>query len=366
MVWSALAHLFTVLLALIGSRRRSDQEKNLEILILQHQLNILVRKQKTPIKTTRAEKLTLAVLAATLKARTGPSARQRANLIRLFQPETVLRWHREVVRRKWTYRRQQQDGRPQIEPEMEALIVRLARENTRWGYGKIQGELRKLGFNVSKSTIRTVLDRKGIKPAPVRGRSVGWKHWMTHYKEQILACDFFTLETIGLQTLYVFFFVELGSRRVHLAGITDHPTASWVTQQARRFTWVWPDHETPFRFLIRDRDDKYAEPFDHVFQAEGIDILRTPFRAPNANAVAERWVRTVRAECLDHLLIFNRVHLRRVLNEFIAYYNNRRPHQGLQQQSPLPYSAPHPAGPVHRRLVLGGLINDYFRTPRAA
>ena len=155
MVWSALAHLFTALLALIGNCRRSDQEKDLEILILQHQLNILVRKQKTPIKATRAEKLTLAVLAATLKARTGRPARTMANLIRLFQPETVLKWHRELVRRKWTYRNKNTGGRPRIDLEIEDLIVRLARENSCWGYGKIQGELRNLGFNVSKSTIRT-------------------------------------------------------------------------------------------------------------------------------------------------------------------------------------------------------------------
>ena len=265
MVWSALAHLFTLLLALMSSRRRSDQEKDLEILILQHQLNILARKQKTPIKATRAEKLTMAVLTATLKTRTRQPAHQLGNLIRLFQPETVLKWHRELVRRKWTYTRKNNGGRPRIEPEIEALIVQLATENSRWGYGKIQGELRKLDFRISKSTIRMVLDRTGLKPAPLRGSSVGWKHLMTHYKEPILACDFFTLEPIGLHILYVFFFIELGSRRVHLAGITAHPTAPWVTQQARQFTWVLQDQPTPFRFLIRDRDSKYAEAFDHVF-----------------------------------------------------------------------------------------------------
>jgi putative transposase len=366
MVWSALAHLFTVLLTLIGSRRHSDQEKDLEILILRHQLNLLVRKQKNPIQATRAEKLTLAVLVTTLKARTGQPVRQMVNLIRLFQPETVLKWHRELVRHKWTYTRQKKGGRPRIEPKVEDLIIRLARENSRWSYGKIQGELLKLGIKVPQSTIRNVLARKGIEPIPVRAGSVGWKHLMTHYKEQILACDFFTLETIGLQTLYVFFFIELGSRRVHLAGITDQPTPSWVTQQARQFTWILPEHQTPFRFLIRDRDSKYAETFDPVFQADGIDIIQTPFRAPNANAVAERWVRTVRAECLDHLLVFNRAHLRRVLTEYVGYYNARRPHQGLQQQAPLPYSAPHPAGTLCRRKVLGGLINDYSRAPHAA
>jgi len=347
-------------------RRLSDQEKDLEILLLRHQLNLLVRKQKKPIQATRAEKLPLAVWAAIFKIRTGRTARAMADVIRLFQPETVFKWHRELVRRKWTYKSKNNGGRPRIDQAMEALMVRLARENSRWGYGKIKGELLKLGFNVSKSTIRAILNRTGIKPALVRAGSVSWKHLMTHYKEQILACDFFTLETIGLQTLYVFFFIELGSRRVHLAGITASPTQQWVAQQARQCTWNWPEQETPFRFLIRDRDRKFTPMFDTIFQSESIHIIQTPFRAPNANAVAERWVRTVREECLDHLLIFTQAHLRRVLNEFVDYYNSRRPHQGLNQRSPLPRSDPPTVGRVQCRKVLGGLINDYSCAPSNA
>jgi putative transposase len=181
----------------------SDSEKDLEILILRHQLNILERKQKRTIQPNRAEKLILAVLTARLKEATNRPASQLRDVIRIFQPETVLRWHRELVRRKWTFKRKAKGGRPRISRELEALIVRLARENSRWGYGKIEGELLKLGFTVSVSTVGNVLNRHGLLPAPVRHGSIGWRHLMRHYRQQLLACDFFTVETIWLQTLYV-------------------------------------------------------------------------------------------------------------------------------------------------------------------
>jgi putative transposase len=194
-----------------------DSEKDLEILILRHQLNILERKQKRLVRPNRAEKLILAVLTARLKKATKRPAGKLHAIIRIFQPEAVLWWHQELVRRKWTFRRKAQGGRPRISRELEALIVRLARGNSHWGYGKIEGELLKLGFIVSASTVRNALNRHGIRPAPVRHGSIGWRHLMRHYKQQLLACDFFTGETLWLQTLYVFFFIELGTRRVYLA-----------------------------------------------------------------------------------------------------------------------------------------------------
>jgi putative transposase len=238
----------------------------------------------------------------------------------------VLRWHRELVRRKWSYPRHNQGGRPAIDKELENLIVRLAKENPRWGYGKIQGELIKLKFAVSQSTVRNVFNRYHILPAPVRNGSIGWRQLMQHYKAQMLACVFFTVETIRLQTIYVFFFIEIGTRRVHLAGLTPHPSSLWVTQQARRLIWELDDSEVVFRFLIRDNDTKFMPTFDTVFETEGIQVIPTPFQAPNANAHAERWVRTVREECLDHILVLNEKHLKRVLDEFVAdYYNVVRP-----------------------------------------
>jgi len=362
MGWFILAHIFSTLLMFMRIGSLSEQEKDLEILLLRHQLSILERKCCKPVRLTRAEKLTLAVLATKLKQTTKRTARQLRGIIRIVQPETVLRWHHELVRRKWTFERKRKGGRPRLSKEIERLIVRLAKENPRWGYGKIEGELLKLGFQVSKTTIRNVLERHNIVPTPVRGGSISWRHLMTHYKMQILACDFFTVETLWLQTLYVLFFIDLGTRRVYLAGVTANPHAIWVTQQARQLVWELEESETTFRFLIHDRDRKFTNAFDAIFESEGINIILTPYCAPNANAYAERWVRTVSAECLDLILILNASHLRRVLQVYIDdYYNAARPHQGIRQQTPIPRKQPVNTGTVQRRKVLGGIINDYFR-----
>lgn len=186
---------------------------------------------------------------------------------------------------------------------------------------------------------------------------------MAHYKEQILACDFFTVETIRLQTLYGLFFIELGTRRVHLAGVTADPIEMWVTQQARQIVWELDDRETPLRFRIHDNDRKFTDAFATLFETEGLHVIHTPYQAPNANAYSERWVRTVREECLDLILILNAAHLRRVLLEYIDdYYNVARPHQGIEQRTPMPRGQPINTGIVRRRKVLGGIVNDTYRT----
>jgi transposase len=333
----------------------------LEILILRHQLDVLVRKHGKPVRPNRAEKLTLAILAAKLKKSTNRPVRQLGDIIRIVRPETVIRWHRMLVRRKWTFKQKSKGGRPRISQELEKLIVHLAEENTRWGYGRIEGELLKLGFAVSITTIRNVLDRNGIVPAPVRFGSIGWRKMMSHYKEQLLACDFFTVETIWLRTVYVLFFIELGIRRVHLAGVTSNPDGRWVAQQARQLVWELEENGTEFRCLIHDNDTKFTDSFDQIFESEHIRVIPTPIRAPNANSFSERWVRTAREECLDHLLILNEAHLRRVLSAFTTYYNTRRPHQSLGQQSPIRRQQSTHAGPIQRRSVLGGIVNDYYR-----
>lgn len=341
-------------------RGLSNHEKDLEILILRHQLDILERKQTRPIRPSKAEKLTLAVLTDRLKTMSNRSASQLRDVVRIFQPETVLKWHRELVRCKWTQDHQNKGGRPKIDSELEALIVRLAEENPRWGYGKIEGELIKLGVKISQTTIRNVLNRNGIVPAPVRFGSIGWRLLMKHYKEQIIACDFFTIETFRLKTLYVFFFIELVSRRVHLAGITANPNSAWVTQQARQFVWHLEENDAALHFLIHDRDSKFTNAFDNVFKSASFHVINTPLRAPDANAYAERWVRTVREECLDHLLIMNQTHLKRVLDSYIRYYEASRPHQGLNQRIPIPKESVPYSGQVRKREVLGGIINDYY------
>lgn len=288
------------------------------------------------------------------------TTKQLRDVIFIVQPETVLRWHRDLVRRKWAQKHSSSNGRPPIKPEIEQLILRFVREND-WGYGKIVGELRKLGHQVSDQTIANILKRHGIPPLPERKPSLSWQHLMTHYKDQLLACDFFTIETLFLQTIYVLFFIEIGSREVHFAGCTPHPNKRWVTQQARQIIWKLDEQESNTRFLIHDRDTKFTQSFDTVFESEGIDIIRTPIRAPNANAYAERWVRSVREECFDKLIIVNEIHLKRVMNEYVTYYNTARPHQGIQQQIPIAPNISSESGPVRCRDVLGGIIHDYYR-----
>ncbi len=208
--------------------------------------------------------------------------------------------------------------------------------------------------------MRNVLKRNGILPAPKR-RGSTWRTFLRHYKEQLLACDFFTVETIFLKRLYVLFFIELDTRRVHFAGITANPNNFWTTQQARQIIWKLEEKQRTFRFLIHDRDNKFTRSFDNVFRSVGIDIVRTPFRAPKANAYAECRIRSARQECLDHVLILNERHLRQVPNEYVAFYNGSRPHQGISQQTPIPRIEPNGTRTVVRRDVLGGIVHDYYQ-----
>jgi len=359
MRWFIIARCFSLLLELVLLRHPSEQAKDLQILLLRRQLEIVQRKLDQPLRVSRADKFSLALLTVRLKHITGRSIKELSDVIRIFQPETVLKWHRELVRRKWTYRHRTRGGRPRTNVYVERRVLQLARAND-WGNGKITRELRKLGVEVSDQTIANILKRHGISPLPQRRPSLSWRHLMTHYKQQLLACDFFTVETLFLQTLYVFFFIEIGTRRVHFAGSTAHPTTAWVTQQARQLVWTVEECKPPLRFLIHDRDSKFTSSFDAVFVSEYFKIIRTPFRAPNANAYAERWVRSVREECLDKLLILNEAHLRHVMRDDVDYYNTARPHQGIGQQTPVPQPARKQAGAIHCRNVLG-IINDYYR-----
>jgi len=362
MLWAILTHLAGFVVDLAVGARRTEDAKDLEIALLRHQVRLLLRRSSRPPRLSRWEKLTIAVLVAKLGHAAAGSRGLLARAVLLVRPETVLRWHRELVRRKWTYRRRAVGGRPPLPAAVEAVLLRLAAENPRWGYGRLQGGLAKLGHALGRSTVRDVLKRCHVPPAPQRGeRASTWREFLARHQDVLLACDFFTVETLFLKTVYALFFIELGSRRVHLAGCTAHPTAAWVTQQARQLAWQIQDGTVPARFLIRDCDGKYPPAFDTVFATEGVEMIRTPYRAPNANAHAERWVRSARAECLDHLLIANEGHLRRVLTEYIAYYNHSRPHQGLEQQCPVAFPAPVRDGPVRCRDRLGGLLRDYFR-----
>jgi transposase InsO family protein len=238
----------------------------------------------------------------------------------------------------------------------------MARENPRWGYMRIKGELGKLGIHVSATSVAMLLRRSGVGPAPRRGPT--WRQFLKSQASGILACDFFTVETAFLKTLYVLFFIEIGTRRVHVTVSTTNPDSSFVTQQARNLAMSLAEDGTQIGFLIPDRDAKFPRSFDDVFASEGIRVTRTPIRAPNANAFAERWIETLRAECLDWLLILGPRHLDRILRIYVQHYNRRRPHRGLELQVPESLTSVEEADGVpdiERRDLLGGLVHEYVR-----
>jgi putative transposase len=361
----ALSFLYLMARRLLGmllGSLRSQHAKDVEIAVLRHQLDVL----HCQVKRAGFRPADRAVLAAL----SGGLPRGRWTNF-LVTPDTILRWHRRLVTRKRT-QTQPRSGRPPLASDVVALILRLAQENPRWGYRRVQGELKKLGISVSATTIRTVLLRHGLRSAPRRA-SVTWRAFLRAQAPGIVAIDFFTVETVRLTTLYVLFVIELQphTRRVRLAGVTDHPNGPWVVQRARELSMRRQAETTAGtsapRFLVRDRDSKFTRAFDGVFAADGVQTIKTPVQAPNANAYAERWVRTVWQECLDWMLIWGRRHLERVLDEYVRHYNDERPHRSLELRPPRAIDegsaarvATTAATAVRRRDRLGGLVHEYY------
>jgi putative transposase len=342
---------FTLLGALVRSRRGLDV-KDVELLVLRYELEVLRRQVARP--HLRAADRALLAAAACHLARSSRGAR-------LVTPRTLLRWYRALVRRKW---RQPPGprGRPPVRAEVRALVLRLARENPRWGHRRITGELTELGFGASPSTVRRLLCRAGFGPAPRRS-GPGWREFLRRAQAaSIVACDFFTVESVLLRRYSVLFCIAHASRRVWLGGCSSNPTGASVTQQARNLGLELADEG--IRLVIRDRDGKHCGTFDEVLGSGGIRVVKTPARSPQANAIAERFVRTVRAECLDWLLILNRRHLDRVLRVYVDHYNIRGPHRALKLRPSQPRQPPPTAtiGQIERRDRLGGLIHEYYRT----
>jgi putative transposase len=344
--------LFCQVVSWLALLARSSAAKDVELLVLRHEVAVLRRQVARP-QVHWADRAVLAGLARLLP---------RPAWHRLFvQPATLLRWHRDLVRRRWTYPHRR--GRPSVAAELRALVLRLARENPTWGYRRVHGELCRLGYNdrIGASTVWTILRRAGVAPAPKRS-ALTWRQFLRAQATGVLAVDFFTVDTVFLQRLYVLFAMEIATRRVHVLGVTPHPVGAWVAQQARNLVMEIGEDITGLRFLVRDRDTKFTAAFDAVFAAEGIEVLRTPVRAPQANAYAERWVGTVRREVLDRMLIFGCRQLRSVLAEYVDHYNVHRPHRALGQAPPLgpgESAVVVPAGSVVRRDRLGGLIHEY-------
>jgi putative transposase len=352
-VWSFAYLALCRLLQLVVLLCRSERSKELEILLLRHELAILRRHpRRVPVRPV--DRALLAALARALPRSAWASLS--------VSPATLLRWHSQMVRRRWTYPHRR-PGRPPLDRRLETLVVRLARENPRWGYRRIVGELRGLSISVSATSVRTILIRHGLPPAPQRGEH-SWRDFLRQQAATTLACDFFTVETAWSKRIDVLFFISLESRRIEFVACTPNPTGAWTAQQARNLLMATDDREQPLRFLIHDRDSKFSGGFDHVFQSEGIAVIRTPVQAPNANAHAERWVGSVRRECLDRLLVFSRRQLEHVLRVYTSHYNRHRRHRSLAfrppeqaNKGPTPLRAlPH--AQLSRRDLLGGVIHE--------
>jgi len=349
----SVALAYRLLVTVLALLARSSSAKDVEILALRHEVAVLRRANPRP----RMSWTDRAVLAAL--TRIMPKALRTRQIV---TPGTLLRWHRRLAAAKW--RQPRPPGRPPVPDELVALIVRLARENTQWGVVRIQGELRRLGHRVAASTIRKILRAHRIPPPS--GHDQSWRIFLRAHAGTLLAADFFHVDcAVTLRRLYVAFVIEHQTRRVHLLGITSHPTGQWATQLARNLAAELEQVGCRFTYLVRDRDSKLTAAFDAVFASIGIRILPIAPQAPKMNAYAERFVRTARAECTDRMLIAGEQHLRAILSEYIGHYNTGRSHQGENMELRAPdddpeiIALPVPATQIQRRARLAGLINEY-------
>ena len=354
MTLSFLYRAFCRVLQLIRLIGRSDTDLAIEVVMLRHEVAVLRRQVHRPALEP-ADRAVLAGLARLLP---------RRRLGRFFvRPETLLRWHRDLVAKRWTYPHGR-PGRSGIAKGTTALVLRLAKENPQWGYRRIHGELATMGIVIAASSVWAILKRHGIEPSPRRSGPT-WAEFLTAQAKGLMACDFFHVDTVLLRRLYVLVFIHHDTRLVRIAGVTAKPVADWVTQQARNLSMDLADQANTVKFLIRDRDTKFTASFDAVFAAEGTRIIKSPVLAPRANAICERVIGTLRRECLDRMLILGRRHLEAVLAEYVEHYNSHRPHRSLGQAAPsaLDSTPEHDTDPDLARLRrtdrLGGLIHEY-------
>lgn len=316
----------------------------------------MLRRQISRVRYEPADRLWLAALSRLIP-------RQRWGEVFAVTPATLLAWHRRLVRRKWDFTSRRRRGRPPTAAVIRKLVIRIATDNPSWGHRRVQGEPVRLGHPIAASTVRQILHRAGIDPAPRRPGPT-WKQFLTAQAAGILAVDFLHVDTVLLRRIYALIVIEHDTRRVHLAGITANPDGAWTTQAARSVMMDLGQRATPVKFLIRDRAGQFTDAFDAVFKADGIRILASPPQAPRANAICERFIGTLRREVLDRLLIVNEHHLRRVLTEYLLHYNTARPHHALGQLAP---AQAHTRPPdinlaehrIRRKQVLGGLTSQY-------
>jgi transposase InsO family protein len=282
----------------------------------------------------------------------------------LVTPDALLAWHRKLIAQKWTYARKGL-GRPRVAQEVTELVLRMARENTSWGYDRIQGALANLGHIVAPNTVKNILKRQGIEPAPEREKRTTWKTFLKAHWDVMAATDFFTVEVWtarGLVTYYVLFVMRLKTRSVHIAGVTTAPNGAYMKQVARNLTDVSDGFLLNSRYLIMDRDTKYTEEFRDYLDRDGVKPVRCPVRAPNCNAFAERFVRSIRDECLDRMILFGEASLRRALSEYVTHFRSERNHQGVGNRLLEPCATGGSTdGPIQCRERIGGILNFYHR-----
>ena len=336
--------------------RREETWKTAEILILRHQLTVLQRRQPRRPNLNWADRALLATLLSVI-----PKAR-RHGLRLLVAPETILRWHRNIVRRRWATRsRRGNTGRPATQRNIKALVLRLARENPEWGYRRIHGELAGLGVKIAASTAWEILKNAGIDPAP-RRTAPTWSQFLRSQAEAVLACDFFTADLLDGTQAYVLAVIEHATRRIRILGITRHPTGEWTTQQARNLLMDLGEQTHRVKFMIRDRGPDFTAAFDAVLADAGVRTVLCNVATPRMNAIAERWIGGCRRELLDRALIWNQAHLRQILGQYQTHHNHHRPHRSLHGAAPLkPLPEPVDLGQrrVRRQTRVSGLINEY-------
>ena len=281
-------------------------------------------------------------------------------------PDTLLRWYRNLVAKKYDGSKQRGPGRPPTKPDIVSLIIRMAKENPFWGYTRIRGALYNLSHEVARNTIKNILLENGLEPAPERGRHPSWHTFIRSHLGAIAGADFFTVEVLrgfGLVRYWIFFVIDIGSRRVHIAGITDQPSEAWMKQIARNLTDCVDGFLKQTRYLILDRDPLYTRAFRTMLKDAGVEVVRLPSRSPNLNSYAERWVRSIRGECLSRVIPLGEGHLRRTIEAYVAHYHWERNHQGLGNRliEPLAANTNAPQGRIRRRERVGGVLSYYYR-----
>ena len=335
-----------------------DESLLLRIEYLIEENRVLRHQLEKRIRLTDAERRILAEKAVAL-------GKLMADTVTIVKPETILKWHRRLVTKKFDgSKHRKKHGRPPVTPETEELVVSMAKDNPTWGYDRIAGAVRNLGHKISDQTVGNILQRNGIPPARERKRNTTWASFIRRHKDVLWACDFFTTEIwtkLGLTTYYVLFFIHLGTRRVVLGGMTESPHEEWMKQVARNVSG-WGCEMEKARYLIHDRDSKYTESFDGILRAVGMEAVKLPPRSPNLNAFSERFVKSIKTECLDRLILFGEKSLRLAVSEYLSHYLAERNHQGIGNVIPFPDERLEAAGQkVEKSERLGGLLSFYHR-----